>query len=182
MKNVTKNSNEEGFVLVAAIVILMMLTIIGITTTTNTSLDLQISGNYRTVKELFYECEAAAAECGQILAGETEYDELLSENTSNEWLHKKNDDGSDPMSSENISVNGSGEYENAAGEKLSFQTSSVITNAGYGAVHMGILSGDSERWDSSIGNVHTYHIYGEVNKGNSSKLIEIGYRRRITRL
>jgi hypothetical protein len=50
-------NNEQGFVLVYSLLIMMLLTIIGIAATTNTIMELQISGNDRTYKETFYQAD-----------------------------------------------------------------------------------------------------------------------------
>lgn len=52
--------DEQGFVLVAALLIMLMLTLLGIATTTNTSIELQIAGNDKVHKKSFYEAEAGA--------------------------------------------------------------------------------------------------------------------------
>ncbi len=49
--------NEDGFVLVGALLILLLLVIIGVSATTNTSLELQIAGNERIYKETFYQAD-----------------------------------------------------------------------------------------------------------------------------
>ena len=48
---------EEGFVLVTTLLIMLVLTIIGISATTNTSIELQIAGNDRSHKQNFYQTE-----------------------------------------------------------------------------------------------------------------------------
>ncbi len=50
-------NEESGFVLVGALLILLLLVVIGISATTNTSLELQIAGNDRTHKETFYQAD-----------------------------------------------------------------------------------------------------------------------------
>ena len=59
--NGQRNSGEQGFVLVAALMVMLVLTIIGIIATTNTSTELQIAGNDKVYKETFYNAEAGAA-------------------------------------------------------------------------------------------------------------------------
>lgn len=49
--------NESGFVLIGALLILLLLVVIGISATTNTSLELQIAGNDRTHRETFYQAD-----------------------------------------------------------------------------------------------------------------------------
>lgn len=52
--------NEQGFVLVTALLIMLVLTIIGIVATTNTTIELQIAGNDKVHHKTFYEAEAGA--------------------------------------------------------------------------------------------------------------------------
>ncbi len=52
--------DEGGFVLIGALLILMLLVVIGISATTNTSLELQIAGNDRTHKETFYQADGGS--------------------------------------------------------------------------------------------------------------------------
>ena len=52
--------NEEGFVLITGLLILLILTMLGITATRNTSIELQIAGNDRLHKETFYSAESGA--------------------------------------------------------------------------------------------------------------------------
>lgn len=66
-KKVKNMRDEEGFVLVAALLIMLVLTIIGLATTTNTSIELQIAGNDKVYKKTFYEAEAGAMLGAEIL-------------------------------------------------------------------------------------------------------------------
>ncbi len=60
-------SNEEGSVLVLALLMLIFLTIIGIAATTTTSVELQIAQNERVYTENFNRAEAAAMHATQVL-------------------------------------------------------------------------------------------------------------------
>ncbi len=63
MKKILKmTNNEQGFVLVASLMMLMVLMIIGIAATNTTTLELQISGNDRLAKQVFYRAEGVIAE------------------------------------------------------------------------------------------------------------------------
>jgi hypothetical protein len=59
-KQLQSHHNEQGFVLVTALLVMLVLTIIGIITTTNTSTELQIAGNDKVHKMTFYEAESGA--------------------------------------------------------------------------------------------------------------------------
>ena len=47
-------ANEDGFVLIAAIMTLLILVILGISSTTTTNIELQIAGNDKVAKQAFY--------------------------------------------------------------------------------------------------------------------------------
>jgi Tfp pilus assembly protein PilX len=57
---INQAKNEEGFVLVIALLILVFLTIIGISATTTTQIELQISGNEKSYRIALPTWEAAA--------------------------------------------------------------------------------------------------------------------------
>jgi len=52
-------NNEEGFIMIVALVVLVLLTIIGTSATNNTSVELKISANDKFHKIAFYSAEAA---------------------------------------------------------------------------------------------------------------------------
>lgn len=58
-------SRDDGFVLITALLVMLVLTLIGISTTINTSQELRIAGNDKLHKQTFY-----AAEAGAILGAE----------------------------------------------------------------------------------------------------------------
>lgn len=58
MKNLRKTiNNEQGFVLVASLMMLMILLIIGIAATNTTTIELQITGNDKVAKQTFYQAD-----------------------------------------------------------------------------------------------------------------------------
>lgn len=58
-------NNERGSVILLAIVMLVLLTIVGISTTNTSSIELQIVKNEKMYKECFYKAEAGAFEAAQ---------------------------------------------------------------------------------------------------------------------
>ena len=60
MKEIKRHRNEEGSVLVVALIILVLLTIIGISASDISNIEIQIAGNERIYKRNFYRAEAAA--------------------------------------------------------------------------------------------------------------------------
>ncbi len=66
-RSLTTKENEDGFVLVATLVILVLLVVLGISTTTNTNIELKIAGNDKVSKQNFYVAEGGAyIEAGKV--------------------------------------------------------------------------------------------------------------------
>ena len=55
-----KKKQEEGFILVLCLLVIVVLSIIGVTSVRNTTMELQIAGNDRVHKKTFYEAEGGA--------------------------------------------------------------------------------------------------------------------------
>ena len=70
--------NEEGVVLVLCLITLVLLTLIGVSATTTSRLEAEISGNDKTYKEAFYAAEMS------LTVGETVVNSLLSRVDLNE--------------------------------------------------------------------------------------------------
>lgn len=60
-------ANEDGFVLIAAIVILFILVILGMSTTTTTNIELQIAGNDKVAKQAFYQADGGTQLGGRMV-------------------------------------------------------------------------------------------------------------------
>ena len=88
MKKLTNTvNNEQGFVLVASLMMLMILLVIGIAATNTTTIELQISGNDKLSKQVFYQAEGVVAETVREIKN-TEDNPNLSLN-SLAWLHSE---------------------------------------------------------------------------------------------
>ena len=72
MRRALSSRNEEGVVLVLCLITLVLLTLIGVSVTTTSQLEAEISGNDKTYKEAFYAAEVS------LTAGETVVNSLLS--------------------------------------------------------------------------------------------------------
>jgi type IV pilus assembly protein PilX len=72
MRRPLLSRNEEGVVLVLCLITLVLLTLIGVSATTTSQLEAEISGNDKTYKEAFYAAEVA------LTAGETVVNSMLS--------------------------------------------------------------------------------------------------------
>ncbi len=58
--NMANQHDEQGFVLVGALLVLLLLVLIGISATTSTTLELQIAGAERIRRETFYQADAGS--------------------------------------------------------------------------------------------------------------------------
>src|SRR5215468_9147645 len=72
MRRALLSRNEEGVVLVLCLITLVLLTLIGISATTTSQLEAEISGNDKTYKQAFYAAEVS------LTAGETLVNSQLS--------------------------------------------------------------------------------------------------------
>ena len=65
MKSIRMIGNEEGSVLVLALIMLVLLTLLGIAATRTSEIEIQIAGNERTYKLNFFSADGAVMECCQ---------------------------------------------------------------------------------------------------------------------
>ena len=69
MKKTCGLNNEDGSVLIVALVMLVLLTLIGISATTTSEIETKIAGNDRVFKRNFYFAEAGGMQCVEDLEG-----------------------------------------------------------------------------------------------------------------
>jgi hypothetical protein len=74
MKQESRLRNEDGAVLVIALMMLVLLTILGISISSTSDIELQIAGNEMRYKENLYKADAAAMSCAQIMEETAEID------------------------------------------------------------------------------------------------------------
>ena len=135
-----------------------LLTIIGISATNTTSIELQIAGNDRIYKQNFYRAEAATMEAAQVI-----------ENATNTQLTDRT------ITALIIDVVMTDLTNWTSGN---FAVASIDPNitTNYSMVDRGIAPGSS--LDSSGAQLHEYSIYGLCNANNGQSFIVIGYRKR----
>ena len=152
--------NEKGSVIVLAVVLLMLLTLLGISATTTSSIEVQIAGNEHRYKRDLYLAEGAAMQCAQILDDENDAQELHPTSTTNSWLKDNSVEMSDP-----------------AIMLLNSQQSTIDpdSNTWYGAVCIGVGSGDSLDM-TTPSSMHEYAIYG-LYSGAGQHQIRVGYKK-----
>lgn len=74
MKQESRLRNEDGAVLVIALMMLVLLTILGISISSTSEVELQIAGNEMRYKQNIYRADAAAMACAQELDQDPEID------------------------------------------------------------------------------------------------------------
>lgn len=62
-----QSNNEEGFILVAALMIMLILTIMGIAMNNNTTTEIQVAANDRLHKQTFYEADGGTEFAAEVL-------------------------------------------------------------------------------------------------------------------
>jgi hypothetical protein len=153
LKNIRFLSNEEGSVMIVALAMLMLLTLIGISATTTSMVEIQISGAKKVYTEHLFLAEGAAMQCMQ----EMENDPNLITNTTY--------------------LNAEGTASDADIVNLNFTnslTSSIsASGTGYAALSEGVV-GSIKMGQPTL---HGYAVYGWHNTPQGRVIIEVGYRK-----
>jgi type IV pilus assembly protein PilX len=149
--------NENGSIMVIGLVMLMLLTLLGISATTTSTIEIRIAGNEIEYKRNLYLAEATALEFAQ----EMQDDPDLENNPEIKAL--------DSVTPDNIRDD---THWDGAGN--SYQ-SDVDPKARYIPVFEGLAPGAS--LDMAKSTVNAYTIYGRSKENNAVAIVEIGYRR-----
>lgn len=158
--------SEDGSVLVVALVMLVLLTLLGISATTTSSIEMRISGNERTYKDNLYRAEAAAMAGAQMLENETNVDVLkLVTPLDPDWLK-----GSLPDAYIRSDTNWDPSNNNS--------DESIDSSGRYLAVDNGIAPGSSLDIGASSTLLHEFGVFGRSANRGGEVIIEIGYRKR----
>ncbi len=159
--------NEDGSVIILALIFLVLLTIIGMSAVDTSIIEVQISGNDVRYKTNLYRAEGAAMEVAQIIETETNPSFLHPQGTNSpSWMYPSDVfDLSDP----NIM-----DGRVAAGE---LGVSNVHADASYGVVALGIGFGDSLDI-TSPSQMNEYAIYGFYSGNDGQSHVVVGYKKR----
>jgi len=172
MKKILKiTNNEQGFVLVASLMMLMILLVIGIAATNTTTIELQISGNDKLAKQTFYKAEGVAAEAVRIIANDSS--PALEDTVLYPWLYR------DPVTAGILTTGAGGTESTDVYSNVTFWAAngapSALPVTGSQELHMmgafrGIAPGGSLDLGSS--RLHDYDIYGRCQQNNSLVIIK----------
>ncbi len=164
-KNFLSLKNEEGSAIVIALMILMVVTIIGVSSSNTTTVELQIVRNDGIYKQNLYLAEAAAQEAIQRIWNVSRSDPFLLERRTPVWLNTI-----DMADIDNWDDDG------ADGDDTAL-VSSTDPNASLSVVDVGIPDGGSLDISSET-SAHDFAVFGLGNRNNGRVFIQIGYRER----
>lgn len=163
-------NNEQGSVLILALIMLVLLTLIGISATTTSMIETKIAGNERVYKRNLYAAEAAAMHCAQ------DMEQNPNPKTNKpDWLH--------PIGTvDNTNIRENAFWLNELPYPPAppdYSQASVVANSRFLATSQGLAGGiKGTSLDMTKSNVHAYSIYGRCRPANSGPtIIEIGFRK-----
>lgn len=166
MKDITRLNNEEGSVLIVALVILVLLTLLGIFATKTSEIEIQIAGNDMRYKRNLYSAEAVAMECAQNLK-----DTDVLDTGALSWLHS--------MGVVNHDVVVDDSFWDDTNSKITESTETGKENFRYMAAVEGIA--DQTSLDMTKSRVHAYSVYGRwqdaSNPNEGRSIINMGYKK-----
>ena len=170
IRSVNRLNTEDGSVLVLALLMLAFLSILGVSATTTSTIEVQIAGNDRAFKQNFYKAEAGAMEAAKRLENETDTTVLINRTPIYLTLFD---------SAVDMTQSSKWDYDDAGGDDNA-ETADVSIDPGgttyLSIVDIGIAAGSSLSLGST--NLHEYAIYGLYKSTDGESLVEVGYRRR----
>jgi Tfp pilus assembly protein PilX len=156
--------NEDGSVIILALIMLMLLTMVGISATDTSTVEIQVAGNERHYKQNFFKTEAAALQGSQRIQDAPTYTET--------WII--DDDTYSHTYSPRTNFDNIANWSNLSG--LGSQYSNTYSLVLYGGV---------APWSSldmtSPTQVRVFNVYGQMQDpaNNESLIIETGFARRM---
>lgn len=162
-------NNEDGSVIVLAMLMLVILTILGVSSTNTSTTELKIVRNEQLYQINFDQAESGAYEATQRIERETNTDQLFPSMTGYDWINSNSVDLSLPSNWNDL-----GQASGNTGDNCD---SSLITpNTLYGAIALGIKSGSS--LDIGSTRLYEFEAFGLSKSTTCTVLIGTGYLRR----
>ena len=163
-------NNENGSVIVMALIFLVLLTVLGMSAISTSSIEVQIAGNGMRYKQNLYLAEAAAMEAVQRLEDGVEANITVGNPSAFTWMNG-DADVSVPV----------GQVTNPWQEVGNMQASAVSdpvsgTNPQFAAVSRGITGGTS-LGVTTPSQLYTFDVYG-IYSGNGLSQVVLGYKKR----
>ena len=158
--------NQEGSILVVALVLLVALTLLGLTIGAVSEVEIQIAGNERLYKENLYTAEAAAMQCAQVMEETADLDP-----NAIAWINAIGTVDLDNIQDDTWWNNGNSTLTDAEID------SEGITR--YLALEEGVAEGTSLDMTKTV--LRSYAIYGKrydpTNPRRGRSIVRIGYRK-----
>ena len=156
-------NNEDGSVIVIALVVLLLLTMIGNSATNTSTLEIQVAGNERNYKRNFFKTEAAAMQAGQRVQNSADYTESWIRSSSFEY---------DPVTP-NPNFETLSNWTDLSGNGNAYANTYAMV------VYTGVAAGSSLDM-TSTSQLRAFAVYGQLNNTtrNESMIIETGYAKR----
>jgi len=167
-------NNEQGSVLILALIMLVLLTLIGISATTTSMIETKIAGNDRVYKRNLYAAEAAAMHCAQ------DMEQIPNPKTNKpDWLHPIGTVDNTHIREDAFWLNKAPYPPPVVPPEPDYSQASVVANSRFLATSQGLAGGiQGTSLDMTKSNVHGYSVYGRCAPSNSGPtIIEIGYRK-----
>ena len=154
--------NEEGMVVVVALMILVLLTIFGISTTSTSNTELSIAGAERVYQQNFYKAEGASIEAVELM------ESLSNPNLgSNQWLMPV------PEIVTDVNIYDHG-FWNSGG--LISPLDSTLADSSGETQFMVVAEKTVGSLDTTTSKMHEYSVYGRsISPGGGSTIVHIGY-------
>jgi len=149
---------DQGSVLIVALVVLALFTLLSISSTATTNMEIRITGNENIQKENLYAAEAAAMRCAQ----DMQDTDLRTSGPA--YLN-----GIDKPTQTQSDITGLNRYT------LSDTLTELPATTAFASVSQGIASGSS--LDMTKTRVHEYSVYGWCDRNRNLVIVEVGYRK-----
>lgn len=161
--------NEDGSILVVALIMLVLLTLIGISATETSRMDIQIAGNEMVYKQNFYQADAAVMQAMQTM----ENSDLEASAITLGWV------ATTPMAISDDQIRNA-DYWNTHFPNDTNTVPGTATLPGTNMVKMvavfqGIETGGS--LDMGRSRIYAYRVFGRSNTKNGQVTILAGYRK-----
>lgn len=167
----TQLANENGSVMVIALLIMAILTILGISAINQSNIDLMVARNEREYKQNFFRAEAAMNEGIQRIDN-ADADDLLPESTTLDWLNN------DSVWPGTAIRNPSNWISDPTNPSVNSAEARVNTNARY-AVRTAGLAGGASLDITAPSQLYEFEIHGQYFLANAGwSQIVVGYRKR----
>ncbi|MFC1533003.1 PilX N-terminal domain-containing pilus assembly protein [Thermodesulfobacteriota bacterium] len=164
MKGKSMMESEDGNVLIISLIILVLLTVIGLSTSRTSSIDIQVAGNNMIYKKNLYTAESACMEAIQLMETAD-----LGDNPP-DWLAPGDVAATDIRDNDKWGT--SGAFNGATSSTASIDS----TNAQFVAISGGVVD-LGESLDVTRAKVRQYAVYGRCERNNGRSIIKVGYRK-----